>query len=243
MEKPEIQPYESLREVGSNIYCLDGEWYQTPFRRRMTIIRMKYSGGLLIHSPIALKEENYNWIDAIGNVDTIIAPNRFHCSDVHAYVTRYPEAKLLISQGAVKEIQKQSHFDGILPEGWKEAARPETRSEILCLEFQGTRMLHESVFFHIESKFLVTTDLVFNLQREFSGAQKLFFKLNKIDKRFGPSRIFQHVFLQNKEKARKSLEQILSWDFEGVIMSHGEILFHGGKDILRNGFAEIGLKI
>ena len=46
-----LEIYEPLRQVGKDIYCVDGEWEKTAFKRRMTVVKLS-SGDLVLHSPI-----------------------------------------------------------------------------------------------------------------------------------------------------------------------------------------------
>lgn len=235
-ESTTLENYDSLKEIAPGIYCLDGDWQKTPFRRRMTIIQLK-SGGLVIHSAIRLQAQDYAKIDALGKVEYIVAPNAYHTSEVHFFANRYPQAKVLVPKSVAESLKKHCQVHGTLPEAWS----PRLREEVGCLEFEGTRGLAECVFFHRPSKTLLVTDLVFNMQQEVFGGMKLFFKLNKIYKRFGPSRIFRYVFVNYPEVARESFNEIMRWDFDRVIMSHGEILNTGGKEALKRGFEEVGL--
>jgi hypothetical protein len=236
MKRDEIEPYGTLREIAPGLVCLDGRWKRTPFGRRMTVIRLG-GGGLLVHNAIRLREEDYGALDALGEVQIIVAPNKMHSSEAHVYKLRYPEARLYASRASAGAIAGRCPVDGALPGDWD----PSLDQEVGCFEFGGTRMLHESVFFHRASRTLVLTDLVFNLQDDVQGATRWFFRVNRIHKRFGPSRIFRHVFVRDREAARASFRRLMEWDFDRVIMSHGEILASGGKAAMQRGFEEMGL--
>ena len=54
--------------------------------------------------------------------------------------------------------------------------------------------------------------------------------------RFGPS-LLERVMTRDRAAARESLEGILAWDFDRVIMAHGRVLPNGGRDALRRGYA------
>ncbi|MGE0616450.1 MAG: DUF4336 domain-containing protein [Bacteriovoracia bacterium] len=232
-DSPPAFPYEPIREIAPDLFCVDGDW-RNAFRRRMTIMRLK-SRELIVHSAIHLRDEDYRALDKLGEVSTIVVPNKFHCSEAFLYAERYPTANVLVSPAAVKAIQGRCRVDGLLPTDWPARAK----EEVECLSVQGTRLLEETVFFHRASKSLVTTDLVFNLQFEMRGLGKIFGKWNRIYKRFGPSNIFRLVFTKDPEMVQESVNRILRWDFDRVIMNHGQILEKGGREALQRGFAEI----
>lgn len=233
----EIQPHDrTYRQLAPGLFTWDGDWYKTLFRRRMTLLQLE-SGGLLVHSAIRLKDADYAQLDSLGKVEIIIAPNALHGDDAPFYKLRYPKARLFAPGALVKQLEKTCTVDEILPQAWPVSLQ----SELESMEFVGTRILHESVFFHRKTRTLILTDLVFNMRQEQSGLMRTFMSLNKIHQRFGPSRIFRYVFVNNPAQASASLKRILEWDFDRVIMSHGEVLETGGKKAMSASFLEMGL--
>ena len=53
--------------------------------------------------------------------------------------------------------------------------------------------------------------------------------------RFGPSSLDPWL-IRDRAAARASLERILAWDFDRVVVAHGAVLEHGGRDALRRGY-------
>jgi hypothetical protein len=43
--------------------------------------------------------------------------------------------------------------------------------------------------------------------------------------------------VKDRAALRASVDTVLSWDFERVVVCHGEVLEHGGREALRSGFA------
>ena len=98
--------------------------------------------------------------------------------------------------------------------------------------------MHETVFLHRPSRTLIATDLVFNQRSDdFSGGVRWLMRLNGAVDRFGPTRLFRHVFTGDRRALAQSLEPVFAWDFDRVIMSHGHILETGGKQALQAAFA------
>ena len=44
------------------------------------------------------------------------------------------------------------------------------------------------------------------------------------------------ILAAREQGAVASLERILSWDFDRVVVAHGDVLEHGGRDALRHGY-------
>ena len=80
------------------------------------------------------------------------------------------------------------------------------------------------------------TDLAFNVQPGAKNRAKVFHWLVGASGRFGPHRIFR-ALMRDRDAARRSLEQILAWDFDRIVVTHGAVLEHGGREALRAGFA------
>ena len=50
------------------------------------------------------------------------------------------------------------------------------------------------------------------------------------------SKIIKYCF-SDRQKGRSSLEEILEWDFDRIIISHGDIISTAGKEILRRHYS------
>lgn len=230
MQKLPVEKYSELYSLGPKIWCMDGEWRKTTFRRRLTVLGDSQD-RLLIHNPFTLHAEDYKKIEALGKVTWIVAPNRFHCSEVEGFLEAFPEAELHCSMAAVQSLKKVQTPKLVLPMSFPNFA------DIQALEVQGTRGLGEIVFFHALSRTLVVTDLVFNSLEGKNRLEQAFFRANGLDS-FGPSKIFRYLFTKNEAAVMDSVATILQWDFDQVVMSHGSVVRSGGKQMFKTGFAK-----
>ena len=99
--------------------------------------------------------------------------------------------------------------------------------------------MNEVVFLQRPTRTLLLTDLAFNVQPGAKNRAKVFHWLVGAGGRFGPHRIIRAV-IRDREAARRSLAKILEWDFERIIVTHGDVLEHGGREALRAAFAFLG---
>jgi glyoxylase-like metal-dependent hydrolase (beta-lactamase superfamily II) len=53
---------------------------------------------------------------------------------------------------------------------------------------------------------------------------------------FGPSTLDPWL-IRDRAAARASLERILAWDFDRIVMSHGEVVPTGGRELLADAFS------
>lgn len=233
-----MEAYGPLRDLHPSLSVIDGEWQESPFKRRMTVMRLS-SGEQLIHNPFQMRAEDLERLQARGPIAALIAPNTLHASEIHWLALALPQARVFVPAKMVKQFRKK------LPSRAVHAAVQaiETEwpaqwdSEVACIPIHGTRM-NESVFIHRASSTLVVTDLVFHLKAAFQGLMGTFMRWNRIgDGLFGPSRLFQYVFTSDRRKVALSMEQVLKESFEKVVMNHGEVLMEGGKDRMKRAFS------
>lgn len=69
---------------------------------------------------------------------------------------------------------------------------------------------------------------------------RLALRLNGCYGRATPSRLFISI-IRNKVSFKKSIWQVLQWDFGRVIVGHGDIIEKDAKETLRTAFENKGL--
>ena len=223
-----------LRNLAPNLWVADRP-FKLPFilgdiRTRMTVIRLA-DGRLFLHSPILLDPETRAALDQIGAVRAIIAPSKAHHLFAGDYLKAYPEAKLCGAPG-LSGKRKDLTFASILGD----EADPDWRDEIEQHLFRGAPFLNEVVFYHRATRTLIFTDLVFNVSRRDAPQARVFNWISGAPGRFGPHRLIRRA-ISDHEAARASVARILQWDFDRVIVTHGDVLDSGGRDRVRAAFA------
>jgi hypothetical protein len=96
-------------------------------------------------------------------------------------------------------------------------------------------MTNEVVFCHRASRTLLLCDLAFNLDREAALVTRVAFRFLGGYGRLGPT-LLEKVMIRDREAARGSMERILAWDFDRVVVTHGAVLETGGREALRAGY-------
>ncbi|MHB8380777.1 MAG: DUF4336 domain-containing protein [Candidatus Binataceae bacterium] len=199
-------------------------------RSRMTVIRLA-DGSLFLHSPILLDSETRAALDEIGPVRAIIAPSKAHHLFAGDYVKAYPEAKLHGAPG-LADKRKDLTFASILDD----EAATDWRGQIEQHLFRGAPFLNEVVFYHRATHTLIFTDLVFNVSRQDAAQARVFNWISGAPGHFGPHRLVRRA-ISDHEAARASVAGILRWDFDRVIVSHGDVLASGGHARVRAAFS------
>lgn len=196
---------------------------------RMTVVRAA-DGGLLLHSPVTLDAATREALDRIGPVRWIVGPSRVHHFYLGDWAAAYPDALLCGAPGLPekrRDLRFHRALDAAVPPPWG--------PEIPMLLFAGAPSMNELVFLHAPSRTLVLTDLAFHVPAD-GGRARIFHRLVGATWRFGPHRIIR-LAIRDRRAARASLEAILRWDFDRVIVSHGEVLERGGQAAMREAFA------
>lgn len=206
------------------------------FLSRMTVVRLQ-DGTVLLHSPCEIDEALAAEISALGPVRAIIAPGNFHHLHVPSAQAAFPVADTYICPG-VERKQAGLKFDHILgdkaPDIWA--------AEMDQLLVRGNRIIWEVVFCHKASRTLLLVDLIENIGDKTRGAGwglKLWWKL--VFRMWNTPRPAPEYQMGWKDKAaaRESLERILDWDFERIVLSHGDLIESNGRAIARKAWVGV----
>ena len=196
---------------------------------RMTVLRGA-SGGLMLHSPVALDAPLRQSLEQCGPVQWVVGPNKAHHLFLGDYSAAYPRAQLCAAPGLAdkrKDLRFQHTLGQSLPDGWP--------GDVHVQLIEGAPLMNEVALLHAPSQTLVLTDLVFNVQHGERNRARVFHWLVGATGRFGPHRLIR-LGIRDAAAARQSIDAILAWDFERLIMSHGDVLERGGRTMLEAAF-------
>ena len=221
-----------LRQLAENLWVADRPqaFYGLPVGTRMTVIRLA-GDRLLLHSPVALDAGLRAQLDAVGQVRYAVAPNRVHHLYAGQVAEHYPGARLWVGPGLDRkrpDLVFEAILGDVAPEEW--------RGEVEQVFFRGRPFENEVAFFHRASRTLILCDLAFNFGPRTAAPTRLLMKLLRSYGRLGPTTLDPWL-IRDRRAARESLQRILAWDFDRVIVAHGDVLDSGGHEILRQGYA------
>ena len=196
---------------------------------RMTVVRLP-DGSLWVHSPIALTETLKRDLDALGPVRHLVSPSSWHYQHVAEFARAYPAAKIYASPASVKRLKAVGAVHPLSDEaepGWNRALEQAL--------FRGSRLYDEIDFYHAATRTLVLTDLCFHIPASSSWSTRLALGPLGIVGRFSPSASF-HWTIRDRAAVVASLQRILAWDFDRIILAHGEIVEREGRAAFRKAF-------
>jgi len=226
---------DTMQPFGENIWTVEGDRVRMfgvlPFTTRMTVVRLQ-SGGLWLHSPVKPTRQRRQVVDEVGEVRHLIAPNKIHSLGVEPWKALYPSADVWCSPEFTTRHPGIS-VDAVLAD---DADTP-WQSEILHCAVGGHAVLDEVEFFHKPSRTLIVTDLI--QKHDVSGETWLWRGVKHMAGILGEEGgvpIDVKLSVRDKDAMRKSIETILDWDFDNLIISHGHCVRGGAKEAVKRAF-------
>ncbi len=199
------------------------------FEARMTIVRLG-DGSLVVHSPGPLTVAVCDWMITLGRVSVIVAPGNFHHLHVAACQRAFPDAETWICPG-IERKQRALRFDGVLGEPLPASMQAEFEQA-----FVRGRLMAEVALLHRPTRTLLLVDLV---ERFGDDTPNVNWVLRASSKLFGmwnrPTLAPEYRIggWMDRAAARAALEHILAWDFERVVIAHGDLVERDAKAVLR----------
>ncbi|HEX2852883.1 MAG TPA: hypothetical protein VHO24_06575 [Opitutaceae bacterium] len=199
---------------------------------RQLVVAQLPGGGLWIHSPIPWSAALRAEVGRLGEVGHVVGPNRFHDECLREFQAEYPAAQFHAAPGLAAD-RRDIRF---VSEPLSDLAPPDWRGTIDQHLVRGMPRFNEVVFLHRPSRSLIIADLAFNFGPDAHWLVKLLFRLGGTWGRFTPSRL-ERIMMKDRAAVRASIDTILRWDFDRIVVGHGQNIETGGKEALRSAFA------
>jgi len=196
---------------------------------RMTVIRLD-DGRLMLHSPCEIDDHMRRALVELGEVAYIVAPGTFHHLHVASAQAAFAEAETFICPG-IEGKRPEMHFDWRLgdtaPAAWA--------GQLDQVLVRGNRWIWEVAFFHRRTRTLILVDLIEkftdatpNVDWKLKLWWKVVFRMWNTAK---PAPEYQ-LGWSDRKAARTSLRRILQWDFDRVVVAHGDLIETDGRQVV-----------
>ncbi|GAB3019576.1 DUF4336 domain-containing protein [Natronobiforma cellulositropha] len=223
---------DGLRQRGPNLWT-----YEEPLRflgveigRIMTVVRLS-SGGLFVHSPAELTPQLHAALERLGAVRFVVPASKLHG---HLYMEQYraawPDVELFAAPG-LDGRRTDLTFDGLLGD----TPDPRWATDIDQVAIMGNRLLTELAFVHRPSRTLLLGDIGYHIGPGSPLRTRLYARLVGVYRRIGPP-IDYRLTVTNEATLRRSMHEVLAWEFDRVVPGHGDVLETGGKRAVLEGF-------
>jgi hypothetical protein len=216
----------------------DGLWCATqPLRflglevgARMSVVRLS-GGGLWLHSPIEPRPALREAVAALGPVEHVVAPNRFH----HLFAGRWDDAGPAVQVHAAPGLlEKRTDLGGARV--LADEPDPAWADVLDQARIEGMPLVNEVAFLHRPSRSLLTCDLAFHVGPGQAPATRLAFRALGAYGRLATTPL-ERLVTRDRDAARASLERVLAWDFDRVVVAHGEVVESGGREAFRRAWS------
>jgi hypothetical protein len=191
------------------------------------------NGDLFLHSPIKFDEALASNLQRMGAIRHLVSPNQFHYAHIGEWWKAFPDA-IPWASPRVRQRARARHIDVTFARDLDFNPPEEWRQDIDQTLFPGG-YFKEFIFFHKKSKTLILTDTIINI--ELDKMPEPWRTATKLTGMYHPGGgIFFGMrlpLLLQRRKLRAAVEKLLSWQPEGIILSHGRCFESNGTAILR----------
>jgi len=219
-----------LEKIGPSLYVADGpvvSFYGFPYPTRMAVVRLS-DGSAWVWSPVALSDELFGSVEAIGPVRHIVSPNKIHHLFLAEWGERWPEARVYAPPGLAQK-RPDLRFDAELGDD----PDPAWKADIDQVIFRGSLAMEEVAFFHHASRTAIICDLIQrHPEATMTGWKGMLMRLDGLVGEHGSTpREWRASFLR-RGKARVARKKVLGWKPERLLIAHGECAQTGATSII-----------
>jgi hypothetical protein len=199
--------------------------------RVVTVIRLA-SNELIIHSTAPFSRKDVAEIEALGKPGWLVDSMLRHDTFAKEGRAAFPNIPYLAPEGFAKTAQVDTRFLLPAPAAWA--------NEVRVLLIGGMPDAKEHVFLHIPSRTLIVADLVFNFGP--SSGWTSFFRRTVMGVKAHPdaARLYP-MLIKDRAPYDRSLRELMTWDFDRIIVGHNKLIETGGKEGLKRALTARGM--
>ena len=225
-----------LQTFADNIWTIDGPIaydFGFAFTTRMTVVRLA-DRSLWVDSPVQVPFETLKTIVDTGTVRYLLAATPRHFWRLEAWHTLFPAAEVWSSRNTPLRLAAgHLPMTGILTD----TPNPGWADEIDQLVFKGNPFLDEVIFLHKPSHTVILGDLIqANPMMNGKHLRNALLRLSGGAHPNGGVGFDIRLTFTNRKLARQSLERLLSWDFDKLIIAHGNCIRNDAKSYVERAF-------
>jgi hypothetical protein len=220
----------SFKPIGDSIWVKHFPFrlLGAPFGKTTTVIRLE-NGDLIIHSAAPLASEDVAAVGELGRPRWLMEGSRMHETFAASMRTLFPEATYLLPPRFPLSFDHLAPAEKLrvkgLPESW--------RGEVEMERIGGVPAVEEHAVWHRSSRTLILSDFVFNMALDPGERVPFFLRWISGIKVFPATSRLVKFATKDKKAVAKSIDRILEWDIDQVVVGHGEIMTVNAKDLLK----------
>lgn len=204
------------------------KFYGVECGSRMTVVRLR-GGGLFVHSPLGLDEETRRQVEALGEVRAVVAPSIFHHLYVGQWMAVYPDAHFAACHG-LEWKRADLAWTSVLGD----QPHPIWADEIEQVYFSARRE-NEVDFYLSRQKVMICADALLNISTLPAFSARI---ASRIMGNHAPGvGWMEYLMIRDRRLARRQVDRIMAWDFDKIVLAHGEMVEQGGREVVRSAYA------
>ena len=204
------------------------------FDRNVTIIRLA-SGKLVIHSTAPFTAEDLLAIRELGDPGWLLDATLYHDSYAREGCRAFSRIPYLAPRG-FRQIA------GVTTQPLEQPPL-EWDGELEVLSLDEASKTHEHLIYHRASGTLIVCDLLFHFPANSRGWTRVFVRtVMRLPRLIGMSAFFR-MSINDKQSFTRLMERVMQWDFNRLIVGHGDPIERDGKTVLLNALRERGFAV
>ena len=208
-----------MQAIGNNIWSHDATYHfgALAIPHRMSVTRG--TRGIIVHSPCKPDGATRAALDALGAVESVVWPSWWHDLYLRSWADAYPRATLFVAPTLRRVSLGLEHV--------KILDASTTLADLDCVSIDKLGVwFDEFVFFHRPSRSLIVADLVVNVPQSIRQPMRTFFALMGAFP--GPKIPWYYRWIaRDRGRLAAQLRRILEWDFDALVMGHGDLIRTG----------------
>jgi Domain of unknown function (DUF4336) len=226
-----------LQPLGTDLYLVDGPVVRDMgmhFDTRMTVARLS-DGSVWVASPVPVPFTTLTEIASLGPVRYLVAPTPRHYWRLSTWHVLFPDAELWSSPTSPVTLKKGDlPLTGILgdqvPAGWADDF-----DQVLL---RGSHWLNEVIFFHARTRTLLVEDVIqIHEPRRGHPLRNALLTLGGVAAPTGGVARDIRLTFRDKAAARESINTVLQWDFDRLVVAHGPVVTHAARRTVEQAFS------
>jgi hypothetical protein len=213
---------DSLQRFAENLWIADGptvRFFGMLYPTRMVVVKLS-DGALWINSPVAATREEAGELEHLGPIAHLVSPTPLHDWRLKQWAEFFPQAQVWKARALIETP----------PRAWEAA--------IDQLLFRGSRVLTEVEFLHRQSRTVIMGDFIQNFQPQRGHAlRNTLLHFGGILQGGAPRDLrLSFAGKRHMEMGRASLRTLLAWDFDKVVLAHGDCVDGDAKPFIERSF-------
>jgi hypothetical protein len=231
-QPPSAAALDARRVYGSRSHYFDSKLKMLPgVSLPLRSMLVTGRGQQILVSPVGTSEE----ASYIGSEPlTLVAPSLLHHLHLPAAVERFHPVALWGPPGLPEKLPALGPIRVLGVDPWPHA------DQLEFVVIEGAAKRNEVVFFHRASRTIYTADLFFNIREPGGILTSLALRFMGLYRRFGASRLWRS-WVTDRAAFTRSIEAVLAWDFDRIVVAHGEVLEYNARDQFEISLRELGL--